>query len=79
MRSWVFGLLALLAACNNDNTYTLYREGRFGGPDRVHIATFDANESAAYNRGNCEEVAAKLMAQPGVTERLWCEKGRFRA
>jgi hypothetical protein len=72
-------LVVMLTACGRpDTSYTLYREGRFGGPARVHIATFDADDRTEYNRGNCEEVAALIRSQPGVTERVWCEPGRFR-
>ena len=50
------------------NVYTLYRNS---GRDmsetgysaaRIHIATFDANETGAYNQENCD-VASKLFAQ----------------
>ena len=71
--------LVALASCGNGNAYTLYREGRFGGPGRVHIATFDASESDEYNWHNCEYVVERIMAEPGVTERHWCERGRFRS
>ena len=71
--------LLTLVSCGDGATYTLYREGRYGGPDRVHVATFDAYGSSEYNLHNCEYVVARVMAQPGVTERYWCERGRFHA
>jgi hypothetical protein len=76
----VIGLLAMsLASACGETSYTLYRDGRFGGPPRVHVATFDANESKEYNRHNCEEVARLFTTQPGVTEGFWCEPGRYRS
>lgn len=78
MKRLAFLLAALtLSGCDRP-AYTLYREGRFGGPERVHIATFDAPDSAEYNRHNCEYVVSRIMAEEGVTERHWCERGRFR-
>lgn len=47
-------------------------------PLRIHVATFDAKESPAYNAENCETAARLFQEQPGVTIRYWCEKGRFR-
>jgi hypothetical protein len=44
---------------------------------RIHVATFDAKESESYNRENCQEAARLFAAQPSVTARYFCEKGRY--
>lgn len=85
------GLFALLAAtsglsaCAGDGVFTLYRSG-VSTPEvgismenaRIHIATFDADESEGYNRENCEIASKLFQAQPGVKVRYWCEKGGYR-
>ena len=77
-----FGFALLLSGCGSDNTYTLYRSGAGGSSVademRIHVATFDADEKAAYNRENCDVAKDLFQNQPGVTVRYWCEKGRFR-
>jgi hypothetical protein len=45
---------------------------------RIHVASFDADESEKYNQENCTAVLDLVQRQPGVTARYWCEKGRFR-
>ncbi|CAM5770350.1 hypothetical protein LMIY3S_03144 [Labrys miyagiensis] len=59
--------------------YTLYRSVAQSEVGRVHVATFDAVEGEAYNQGNCQAAAQLFLAQPGVTTKFWCEKGRFRS
>ena len=74
-----FTLIALLAqsACDKDgDVYSLYRSSVFQDIARIHVATFDANEPGNYNRDNCMSAADLFAAQPGVTVRYWCEKGR---
>jgi hypothetical protein len=69
-----------LAACkpaNGDATYTLYR-GSVTGPMRIHVATFDSVDGEDYNRENCDIARTLFQAQPGVTVKYWCEKGRYR-
>jgi hypothetical protein len=82
--------ILLLAGCGDarprSDTYTLYRNSDLDTTMRVHWSTFDADESADYNRGNCE-MAAHLLNEnfrrlngdnfPGV--KFWCELGRYRA
>jgi hypothetical protein len=67
-----------LTACGNAEPYTLYR----GSPNienaRVHIATFNANETVAYNMENCQITADLFMKQQGVTVKYWCEKGNYK-
>jgi hypothetical protein len=69
-----------------DSVYTLVRgssvDNRPGRdesrpPLRLHVATFDAADGAAYNSGNCETARMLFQQQPGVTVRFWCERGRF--
>ena len=45
---------------------------------RLHVATFDAADGEAYNRGNCDQAKELFQAQPGVKTKFWCEKGRYR-
>ena len=68
-----------LAACKpaDDSVYTLYR-GSVTGPMRIHVATFDSADGEDYNRENCDIARSWLQAQPGVTVKYWCEKGRYR-
>ena len=58
-------------------TYTLYR-GSVTGPMRLHVATFDSADGDDYNSGNCDIARSLFQAQPGVTVKFWCEKGRYR-
>lgn len=77
----VAGLLSLLllASCGqSETTYTLYRSAFAGDAVRLHIATFDADDSRDYNRQNCEIARDLFQSQPGVSVRYWCELGRFR-
>lgn len=69
--------MLLLAGCSQAGpSYTLYRTGLDGS--RVHVATFDANESGSYNEENCLLAASMFQDQPGLVVRYWCEKGRFK-
>lgn len=74
------GCLLLLAACDAENAYTLYRNSALpnGADFRIHVASFDAREGDSYNRENCDLARSLFQAQPGVTVRFWCEKGRYR-
>lgn len=46
---------------------------------RIHVATFDAAETEAYNSENCRIAAELFQQQPNVKVRYWCEKGRYRS
>ena len=72
--------LLLLASCSRGEgtAYTLYRSAFAGEAVRLHIATFDADDSRDYNRQNCEIARDLFQSQPGVAVRYWCELGRFR-
>ena len=58
--------------------YTLYRNSPLESTARIHIATFDADESDNYNNENCQQAQSLFQQQPGVTNKFWCEKGRYR-
>ena len=74
-----------LSACSesNDDIYTLYRSG-VGFPDlRIHVATFDSEDSKnskfkTYNQDNCQTASQLFQSQPNVTVKYWCEKGRYK-
>ncbi len=51
------GLSISLVACGNGEPYTLYRGSPAIENARIHIATFDANESEPYNMENCQIAA----------------------
>lgn len=74
---------SFLVGCGNDDVYTLYRSA-VGMPDlRIHIATFDADDSKdpkfkTYNQDNCFSAQKLFSAQDGVSVRYWCEKGNFK-
>lgn len=85
MRNINAGLLValcgpLLGACGtgDSDTFTLYRSSAMDGSMRLHVATFDSVDGEKYNAGNCEIARGLFQAQPGVTVRYWCEKGRYR-
>lgn len=60
-------------------TYTLYRNSVTDAALRLHVATFDALDGAAYNRQNCAQAQQLFAAQQGVRVAFWCEPGKFRA
>lgn len=59
--------------------YTLYRNSATDAALRLHVATFDALDGAAYNRQNCAQAQQLFAAQQSVKVPFWCEPGRFRA
>jgi hypothetical protein len=76
-------LLALLVVsvvgCSSDSeTFTLYRNSVTDENMRVHVASFNASDGEAYNKGNCEQAQQLFQAQPGVKTKFWCEKGAFK-
>ena len=71
-------LLALATGCGNKNAYTLYRNVSLSDTLRIHVATFDADEEADYNRDNCEQTRELFQLHPSQLSRFWCEKGRYR-
>ena len=85
MRISVLLFLASLLVCSGcsallvpeENIYTLYRNSVINPSMRIHIATFDSKDGEKYNRENCELARSLFQAQPGVTVKFWCEKGRY--
>jgi len=71
------GTLASATAQNAGVAYTLYRTSPGDASMRIHVATFDANETESYNRENCEVAARLFAAQPSITVRYFCEKGPY--
>lgn len=67
------------------DVYTLYRNSATDmspagfSAARIHIATFDANETGTYNHENCTLASTLFKQQYGVTAvNYWCEKGRYK-
>lgn len=60
-------------------SYTLYRNSAVDAAMRLHVASFDAVDGAAYNRENCAQAQLLFAAQPGVKAKFWCEAGKFHA
>ena len=76
----LMSLLAAIVACGTaeGDTYTLYRSSVVLPNARIHVATFDAKESEAVNRENCDIARDLFAKQPGVVVRWRCEKERIR-
>ena len=58
----------------NHTAYTLYRGSIVNENYKIHIASFDANESETYNRENCEIALNLFQSQYGVKVKYWCDK-----
>jgi len=85
MRSRILipALVVALSACSGGSSsdssiFVLYRNSVTDENMRIHLATFDAADGEAYNRGNCDQAKELFQRQPGVKTKFWCEKGRFR-
>lgn len=76
--AWVVSTLVAMCACSSERTFTLYRNSVTDERMRIHVATFDAVESADYNYENCKQAQALFQAQPDVNVKFWCEKGAFK-
>lgn len=64
--------------CSDDSsTFTLYRNSVLDAKMRLHVASFDTADGAAYNQENCALAQQLFQAQPGVKTQFWCEPGRF--
>lgn len=74
----VMFVLVFLVGCKDSNVFSLYRSSPLDPSMRIHLATFDADESSPnYNQENCEIAAGLFAQQQGVSVRYWCEKGEF--
>jgi hypothetical protein len=84
-KSWTALAAAFfLSACDGkapaeNDIYSLYRNSPEFPGMRVHVATFDAEDTSGsgMNRTNCQIAAEVLAKRPGVTLQFWCEMGRF--
>lgn len=72
-------LSAGAAPAPTGETFTLYRNSVLDAKMRLHVASFDAADGAAYNRENCDQARELFQAQAGVKTKFWCEPGRFQA
>ncbi len=70
--------LFLLTACNQSDTYTLYRNSVLDETMRLHVATFDSKDGDKYNQENCDIAKDLFQRQDGVITKFWCEKGVFK-
>lgn len=75
-------VIVVLSACyksgaSEGKVFTLYRNSVTDENMRLHVATFDATETAEYNLGNCEQAQRLFQSQQGVKSKFWCEKGRL--
>lgn len=73
----VFATQSKVRAAEGD-TYILYRNSLIDASMRIHLASFDTTEGAAYNQENCRLAALLFRSQPGVTVSYWCEPGPYR-
>jgi hypothetical protein len=80
MRKFLTATLLIFGttAAANETAATLIRNSVLNENMRLHIATFDTNAGEAYNWENCQLAAKLFQAQPNVTTRFWCEKGKFK-
>jgi hypothetical protein len=76
--SLALAILTLGACGATETRFTLYRNSVTDTNMRIHVATFDASDGAAYNSENCNIAAGLFKVQPGTTVRYWCEKGSYR-
>jgi hypothetical protein len=60
----------------DDGVFALYRSSVAMPDARIHVATFDTGDGAAYNQDNCQIAASLFREQPGVKVLYWCEPGR---
>jgi hypothetical protein len=78
MNKLVFlSIVFLFLGCSklDSNTYTLYRNSIANEFERIHVATFDANEDEKYNQENCDITKKLFQKQDGILTKFWCEKG----
>lgn len=74
-----FTAAVLAAACaRKADAYTLLRNETVGDTSRIVVATFDADETEQFNRGNCEHARELFQIEPSNRSRFWCEKGKVR-
>jgi hypothetical protein len=70
-------LTGLASGANDASTFTLYRNSVLDAKMRLHVASFDTANGAAYNKENCAVAQQLFLSQPGIKTQFWCEPGRF--
>lgn len=58
--------------------FTLYKNSVSDTSMRIHVATFDADESIKYNQENCKHAKDLFQGQKMNKEKYWCENGYFK-
>ena len=61
-----------------EKVYTLDRDSILLEGERIHFATFDANDTEQYNKDNCLSTADLIMKLPNLQEKYWCENGYYK-
>ena len=74
---WVMAVFSLIACTPGGGNFTLYRNSAVDEKMRIHVASFDSLDGAAYNSENCKVAEELFKNQPNVTVRYWCEKGSY--
>lgn len=90
MRRHIFVLASgiALASCGQGSpTWTLYRDSVFSVDARIHIGTFDADDTGGgthtFNEVNCKDAAKSMTdleagrAGGDARVRYWCEEGDY--
>jgi hypothetical protein len=74
-----FTAIILAVACAREpGAYTLLRTETVGDTARIVVATFDADETEQFNKGNCEHARELFQIEPANRARFWCERGKVR-
>lgn len=87
----IAALASSLVSCTpfaDENAYTLYRNSDMGFETRVHVATFNVDDTADFNRSNCEMASRLFNANLNASENaqsdaprrswgFWCEAGTY--
>lgn len=74
--TWAF--FGLCNKTDSSKVYTLYRSSALYQDMRIHVASFDVDDNAAYNNENCLDAAKLRKSQKGVIAKFWCEKGYYK-
>lgn len=77
MKKTILIISIFLAACSQNESYTLYRNSVLDEFERIHVASFNAKEGEKYNQENCDIAKDLFQKQEGVVTKFWCEKGVF--
>ncbi len=73
-------LCLLLSGCGDSGAmFTLYRGSATDPATRMHVSSFDADTSAAYNEQSCLLAKEHFEKQNTKGLRYWCEPGPYRS